>query len=314
MTELERLVAAELGAPVRPEARAFAAHLAAGARRPPVAVLFYGSGLRAGDLDGILDFYVIVDRLADWSHGSLAARANAMLPPNVEYHEVALDGRTIRGKVAILSLRQFRRLVRTDSLDTTVWARFSQVAALAWARDEAAATTVAAAVAEAVATAVIWAVRLGPAEARPADYWRGLFRRTYASELRVEKTSRADGIVDQAEPRYERAFRAAAAAKGITLEELADGNVRPRLAETIDEKSRAERDWQRRARLAKPLNVARLAKAAFTFKGGADYIAWKVERHSGEALVVTDRERRWPLLVAVPLIRRLWRRRRRASD
>jgi hypothetical protein len=309
VSELVRLASAELARPIRPEAREFAARLAAGARRPPVAVLFYGSGLRAGDLDGILDFYVIVDRLADWRHGRLGTQANALLPPNVEYHEAAVEGRTVRGKVAILSLGQFRRLVGADSLDTTVWARFSQAAALAWSRDAAGSEAVAAAVAEAVATAVLWSIRLGASEARPLDYWRALFRRTYASELRVEKAGRADGIVDHAPERYERMFRAAAAAKGIALEEAGDGRVRPLLPGGSGAAA-AERGWRRRARLGKPLNVARLAKAAFTFKGGADYIVWKIHRHTGEAIPLTERQRRWPLLVAVPLIRRLWRRRR----
>ena len=47
-----------LNAPVDPAVRAFAAHLgeAAGA----LAVLFYGSNLRTGSLEGVLDFYVLL--------------------------------------------------------------------------------------------------------------------------------------------------------------------------------------------------------------------------------------------------------------
>jgi O-acetylhomoserine/O-acetylserine sulfhydrylase-like pyridoxal-dependent enzyme len=60
----------------------------------------------------------------------------------------------------------------------------------------------------------------------------------------------------------------------------------------------------------KALNALRLAKAAFTFEGGADYIAWKIERHSGVALELADWHRRHPLLAAPAL---LWRLRRRGA-
>ena len=34
------------------------------------------------------------------------------------------------------------------------------------------------------------------------------------------------------------------------------------------------------------LSVLRLLKALFTFEGGLDYIAWKLERHSGQRIEV----------------------------
>jgi hypothetical protein len=293
--DLLALVDRELAAPVAAEAGAFAARLAALGRRPPLGVLFYGSSLRTGDLDGILDFYVVTERLADWRHGRLAARANALLPPNVEYHEAAVGDRTIRSKVAILSLSQFRRLASPASLDTTVWARFSQPAAIAWSRDAAARAALAEAVAGAVATGASWARRLAPPGTAPADCWRLLFRRTYAAELRVEDESRPDAIVAVDPARYERMFEAA------------------RVRDTRPELADPERGWRRRARVAKPLNLARLAKAAFTFRGGADYLAWKVSRHTGEEIRLTERQRRHPALAFAAISRRLWRRRRRAG-
>ncbi len=41
-------------------------------------------------------------------------------------------------------------------------------------------------------------------------------------------------------------------------------------------------NWPYRRFTGKLWSVARLLKAAFTFTGGADYIAWKIERHSGQ--------------------------------
>ena len=60
MTEkLARFVAQELSAKVRTEIRAVGD--AVRARLNGVAVLFYGSALRTGELDGVLDFYVLTE-------------------------------------------------------------------------------------------------------------------------------------------------------------------------------------------------------------------------------------------------------------
>jgi hypothetical protein len=53
--------------------------------------------------------------------------------------------------------------------------------------------------------------------------------------------------------------------------------------------------------------VLRLAKAAFTFSGGIDYLAWKINRHAGADIVITPWQRRHPLLAAVTLVPRLLR-------
>jgi len=54
--------------------------------------------------------------------------------------------------------------------------------------------------------------------------------------------------------------------------------------------------------------VLRLAKAVFTFENGADYLAWKIERHTGVHIEVTPRLRRHPILLSPPVLWRLLRR------
>ena len=39
-----------------------------------------------------------------------------------------------------------------------------------------------------------------------------------------------------------------------------------------------------------------MVKALFTFEGGLDYIAWKLERHSGESIEIPELVRQRPLL------------------
>ncbi|MEE3153918.1 MAG: hypothetical protein VX309_00130, partial [Pseudomonadota bacterium] len=77
-----------------------------------------------------------------------------------------------------------------------------------------------------------------------------------------------------------------------------------------DERNRVLRWWRRRARLGKPLNLLRLAKATTTFDGAADYAAWKLHRHTGITLEVTPFRSRYPLLAAPGALFELWRKRR----
>jgi hypothetical protein len=298
-------VADELARTVQPAVSAFAAELAARGEGGVVGVLFYGSALRTGASDGLLDFYVLLDDLGRWDAGRLATAANRVLPPNIEYAESVQEGVTLRAKIAILSLDQFRRHARPESYDTTIWARFAQPCALVWRRDAPAAQAVAEAVAVACRGAAWWAARLGPATAPALAFWSALFARTYASELRVESAARPSAIVESARERYETLLRLAWEADDLAFREDADGALTPVLDD--DARLNAERAWRRRSRRAKPLNLARLAKAAFTFSGGADYVAWKIERHSGHKIEVTPFQRRHPLLAAGPALWRLWR-------
>jgi hypothetical protein len=56
------------------------------------------------------------------------------------------------------------------------------------------------------------------------------------------------------------------------------------------------------------LTILRLAKASFTFAGGIDYLAWKINRHAGTRIVLKPWQRRWPLLAALTLLPRLVKR------
>jgi hypothetical protein len=141
---------------------AFAAQLAQRGGDTVVAVLFYGSNLRSGNLDGVLDFYVLVDDLRSWHRQRWAALANRALPPNVSYETAHVDQHDLRAKVAVLSLQQFTHGMREQALDTTLWARFAQPLGLAWIRDEAARAAVVDAVSLALATAARWAALGGP--------------------------------------------------------------------------------------------------------------------------------------------------------
>jgi hypothetical protein len=302
---LSRLLAAELEQPAPTAARALAAELARRGGTSTRAVLYYGSALRADSIEGILDFYVLLDDVRAWPGSLLAHAGNRLLPPNVGYLECAHEGHTLRAKFAVMSGEQFARRLATRSLDTTVWARFCQPALLAWSRAAADRDAVVDWVRDAVVCAADWAARLGPPQGKAEEFWRALFARTYAAELRVERTSRALDIVGKSPARYAALLPLAWDRAGVRYSS-SDGTLMPDLDPA--ERAKAARRWAWRASLGRPLNVLRLLKAAFTFQGAMDYAAWKVERHSGVRVEVAPWQRRFPLLAAPGLY---WKLRRR---
>jgi hypothetical protein len=132
-----------------------------------------------------------------------------------------------------------------------------------------------------------------------------VLRATYGAELRAEPEGRADAVIDTDAPRYAALAAPGLAAAGVAFTE-ADGVLR--LEVDAAARRRARLAWALRRPLGKLVSVARLAKAAFTFEGGADYLAWKIERHTGVAIELSPWQRRHPLL-ALPLL--AWRLRRR---
>ena len=290
---LQSLIEGELDRDPGPRARAMSEKLAA---RPGVAAVFFYGAQTRGDAaatggGGPLDFYVLTDSNIAYHGAGLSAAANGVLPPNVYYERIE-DSPPIEAKVAVATLATFRARMRTGSLDTTFWARFAQPVILTWARGAAERDAVIDAVTAAVRTATWWGSRFAPTKADTKAFWQALFARTYGSELRVEGGGRAQQLMAAAPERYRQ--------------------IHAWLAEAVDEpeRRRAATAWRWRAVLGKFRNLARLTKAAFTYRGGFAYALSKVERHSGKPVELAPWQRRWPWLAAPFVLWRLWREKR----
>ena len=279
---LRDLVAEELGQPVDPRVGAMAAAVAGQYGKAARAVLFYGSCLREKQLDGLmLDFYLIVSSYGDaYGRGWLAA-ANRLIPPNVFLFQ---EGK-LAAKYAVLSEADFHRLNGPETRSVSVWARFAQPSRLVWAADDHARAAAVDAVSRAAPTLLAAGGRID-GEA-PLDWWRRAFALTYSAELRAERRGRAGSVVEADRARYERFSAAAVAAIPAT--------------------PGTQASWGRRRVEGKLLSVLRLAKASTTFAGGADYIAWKINRHAGTDITLKPWQRRFPLLAAISLLPRLLR-------
>ena len=280
---LEERIAASFAREIRPEVAEIARILANEA--DTAAVLFYGSNLRTGSLEGVLDFYVLTDGPAERG-----------IWPRVSYREFPqADGSTLRAKIATLTLAKFARAAAGKSRDTTIWSRFVQPCAVVHVEDETAHEDTARALQEAAQTAgrLAAALHRGPAPER--EFWTALFRATYRAEFRVEASGREEDILSKNEAHFDGLLVPALEAQGIAVEGPGTA-LEPQLAAARREE--ILRWWRKRQRLGKALNLARLAKATTTFEGAARYGAWKLERHSGVQLEMTPFRERHPILAA----------------
>lgn len=279
MSALADLVRDELSTPVDPRVAAMAAAVAAEYPGSARAVLFYGSCLRETQLDGLmLDFYLIVSDYGDAYPKRWLRLANRLIPPNV----FPFQSGGLIAKYAVLSEADFERLNGPGTRNVSVWARFAQPSRLVWAVDDTARSRAVAAVSRAAPTLLAAA---GPRDGEePLDWWRRAFGLTYSVELRAERTTRAQSVVDADPGRY---LRFSAPAMAAIPAGAPSGG------------------WARRRIEGKLLSIARLAKASLTYAGGIDYLAWKINRHAGTKIEIKPWQRRWPLIAALTLVPRL---------
>jgi hypothetical protein len=285
MSELRKLVAEELSRPVDARVSAIAAAIAARHREASRAVLFYGSCLREKQLDGLmLDFYLIVSGYRQAYRKRWLAAANRLIPPNVFHFEM----QGLVAKYAVLSEADFEHECSPGAWTVSTAARFAQPSRLVWSVDAAAAERIIDIVSHAAPTLLGWTLPLVDRRDVPAA-WKRAFEQTFAAELRAERKSRSAAIVDSDPERYDRFGRAAL--------ELLPAEPQSR--------RKALRWWRGKQRHGKLYSVARLAKASLTFANGADYIAWKINRHAGTEIRLKPWQKRHPLLAAITLLPRL---------
>lgn len=288
MTGLRELVAEELMLPVDTRVSDMAQAIAQKHGAASRAVLFYGSCLRQRELDGLmLDFYLIVSDYRSAYAKRWLAVANRLIPPNVFYFEHGV----LVSKYAVLSEADFAHECSPEAWTVSTAARFAQPSRLVWSADDDAKATVLDAVAKAAPTLLTWSM-IGMGAGSILDFWHAAFRSTFRAELRAEREDRSAAIIAADPERYRR------------FGEAAFQHVPGERPASIEA---GQRWWRGKQRHGKIYSVARLAKASFTFAGGAEYIAWKINRHAGTAIALKPWQRRHPLLAAITLLPRLLR-------
>ena len=312
---LSQLIADEIARPLPSAIDALTAEIRRRHGDAVAAILFYGSCLRKNTLEGVLDFYVVVDSYRAAYASSLLTLLNTALPPNVFYLEAQAGQQTLRAKYAVISQADFQRAATLQSVHAIVWGRFCQPFLLAYARNEQAKTLIAQAATEAILTLVARTVTLLLSdhdvwEFHSETLWQTGFHETYRSELRPEHPATVRSLYEAAAERYDHIA-------SIALHLLARRGFLHLLQEnrslivTMDERTcrRVRNSWRRRLPLAKGLYALRLLKSAFTFGDWLPYALWKLQRHTGVQVELTERQRRHPLIWGWPVIFKLLARR-----
>ncbi len=272
------------------------------------AVLFYGSCLHRGqELEGLVDLYLLVSNYRRFYETVLPAIFNKLLPPNVYYTEWTSGDQTVRAKYAVVSVADFERGTSVRWHHSYLWGRFAQPAALLYARDEQAEQHMAQCLAQAVMTFVRRVVPQLPPRFTSRQLWMDGLRLSYRTELRSEKPHRAAALYEASADYLDRLAAEALASLPHTATLNTAANLyQSRLS--AQKRRRSQLAWTLRRVQGKLLSVLRLLKAVFTFRGGFDYILWKIERHSGVSVHVSPFARRYPLLAGWGVIWRLYRR------
>lgn len=279
------------------------------------AILFYGSCLRKQTMEGVLDFYVLVDSYQAAYTSRLLSWMNAALPPNVFYLEAAEGQQTVRAKYAVISSRDFAQAATLDCIHAIIWGRFCQPFVLVYARDAQAHDQVVQAATQAVLTLMSRALAQFPSQGTQqpfdsASLWQKGFQETYRSELRPEHPDTIQSLYTAAPERYDRVGRAAlqilAQQHLLQLTEKGD-----ELFFNLSERARRQllKSWRMQRPLAKTLYALRLLKSAFTFGDWLPYALWKLQRHTGIQVGLTERQRKHPLIWGWPVILKLLARR-----
>jgi hypothetical protein len=273
-----------------------------------LAVLFYGACLRNGKDEGqIADLYVLVDNYRQAGTGRVQALLHHALPPAVYYLEAQAGTRTARAKYALLSLVDFERGTSRRWFHSYLWGRFAQPTEVLYARDESVRDRVYAALADAATTLARRSLPCLAASFDAHELWESALKLSYSAELRTESPERVRVLIASAPAYYERLAEAVIPALPFSISALKNSRFQaaiPRLT-----RRRAHLGWLLRQVQGKPLSLLRLIKALATFDGGVDYIAWKIERHSGIVIEVTPALRRHPLLKGWGVLWRLYRQR-----
>jgi len=265
------------------------------------AMVYYGSSLRELDNpEKMLDFYVLVDSYRKTHGNAPRALINRLIPPAVYYLERENeDGTLSTCKYSILSLSEFERRCSSKAFLSQVWGRFSQPCAVLWSKNETVLGRVWAGRVTAVETMAAETAPLLEGRATAAEFWGRGFYESYQTELRPESsTGRAEEIVARFSDRYE---VITTALYGTPIE-----NTQYDIP--LDNVGKAKRRWFFRRLLGKPAAAIRVLLGAATFDGGIDYVARKVENHSGVRLDPTPAQRRHPVLHSPFLFWKLWRK------
>lgn len=282
------------------------------------AVVFFGSRRTAARPDAwsAYDFFVVHAEgrspYQAWRETGLLGRParlldllNHALPPNQLAVRVPREAGEVLCKCGVLSRSMLERATGPRRLDHFVAGRLFQPVTSLWSESPAAAERVLDAVVSAHEQTLGWARPFLPPEFDVEAYCRTLLDTSFRWEVRPEPGVRT-AVLWAAQESYLRPVYGQLlrdwAAKG-DLREVGPGRFR--LARRVTRAERRRGRFYFRRSLARA--TLRWSKHVVTFEDWLAFLLRKAERHTGQRIVLTARERRFPLLFLWPRVFRYLR-------
>lgn len=294
-----------VSAPDHPRLREAAEALASAGGAPVAAILLYGSHVQNSSPDrwSAYDFLLITDAyrpffrslVAGGHHGKpgwVLSALSHFLPPNI----ISFDPGDPDGpgaKCVVVSPRHFRRALGPHSRDHFLKGRVVQKMALVWTRGPAEEHLVLSALKEARDGIVRWVRPFLKGDFDLDRFAETMLRVSYRGEIRPESPGRVEQVFQSQRETLlaigEESLEAAVA-RGEALR--VPGGFR-----WAREPGLPSRIWYSLYfLLSKARAFARWFKYIVTFEAWVDYITRKIQRRAGFEVVVTERERRWPVI------------------
>lgn len=295
-----------------PAAVGVAGHLATIFGETTVAVLHYGScAQRRARSDSALDFVVVVTRY-DAAYRAAATALGASCRPRLAVvlaRVLPPNALSVRGeqeaKCLIISLDDFRRECSARARDHFVQARVIQTVQLVWAREPNGAEPVLDSIRRARDRTFEWARVFLPSQFDLSTYCRTLIAVSFRNELRAEGRDHPEVLYAAQRELLHRIYRPVLArllALGVVRSEGAAWRHQP---PGLWRRSRVRLHFAR----SRIRTTARLLKHPFLYDDWLGYLLRKIDRSTGQTIVLTPRERRHPLIFLWPRVVRYLRSR-----
>ncbi len=296
------------------DSRAAASAVAAAAGSTVRSVVFFGSrrtGARP-DAHSAFDLFVVAREYRPFYDAlrragalrrspGLVSALNRWLPPNQVSVPARLDdGSPARAKCAVIDEAHLREATSPRRKDHFVTGRLFQPTEVVFTADPAAAETALDALVSAHRLTFSWVRPWLPARFDVAAYCRTLLRVSFSWEIRPEPEGRADALWEAQRAELVPVY-------GVLLQELEEAGELGRvgegeyaLARPVARGERLRLGLYFRRSLVRA--TLRWAKYMVTFDDWLDFIVRKARRHTGQEIVLTERERRLPLVFLWPRV------------
>lgn len=219
---------------------------------------------------------------------------NKQLPPNV-IHIPCPDSAGI--KAIVINEADMDRAMGSEAKDNFCRGRLAQSVKIIHHRDQAALRQTRDWLAGSRRLSLEWVPIYCPSEFDLVGYCTAMTLASYSSEIRPETGNRVAEVVARQRKSLETIYTPILE-HGVAAGRLLRFGDRFRL--TSPTSAEEKRRWSQYFRRSKRRATARWAKYVLTFNGWPDYIARKLERRSSIKVEITDRERRWPLILLWP--------------